>query len=76
MCFGLGQLDVTDKVDVGDFFTLEDGLFGDKKDCVGDFNSFGGERGFTSALCQAEKIVGGGNFPSCFIGTGTESLEG
>ena len=31
MCFSLGQLDVADKVDVGYFFTLGDGLFGDKK---------------------------------------------
>ena len=43
VCFGLGYIDVIDKVDVGNFFTLGDGLFGDKKYCVGYFNSFGGE---------------------------------
>ena len=31
--------------------------------------------GFTSALCQAEKDISGGNLPSCFIGAGTDSLE-
>ena len=51
MCFGLGQIYVTDEVVIGDFFTLGDSLFGDKKDCVGAFNFFGGETGFTSALC-------------------------
>ena len=74
MCFGLGKLDVTEKVGVGVSFTLRDGLFGDKKDCVGAFNSFGGVTGFTSALCQTEKFVGGGNFPSRFLEAGTKRL--
>ena len=75
MCFSLGQLDVADKVGVGYFFTFGYGLFGDKKYCVGAFNAFGGEAGFTATLCQAEKFVGVGNFPSRFLGAGTESLE-
>ena len=40
MCSGLGKLDVIEEVGVGDFFTLGDGLFVDKKDCVGAFNTF------------------------------------
>ena len=75
MCFSLGHLDVADKVGVGYFSTFGDGLFEDKKYCVGAFNSFGGETVFTSTLCQAEKIVGGGNFPSYFLGDGKESVE-
>ena len=75
MCFGLGQLNVTDEVGARGFFTLGDSLFGDKKYCVGAFNAFGGGIGFTSTLCQAEKFVGGGNLPSPFLGSGTESLE-
>ena len=55
MCFSLGKLDVADEVGVGYFFTFGDGLFGDKKYCVGAFNSLGRETGFTSTLCQAEK---------------------
>ena len=51
------------------------GLFEDKKYGVGAFNYIGGEKGFTSALCQAEKIVGGGNISSRFLGAGTVSLE-
>ena len=47
----------------------------EKKDCVGAFNSFGGETGFTSTLCQAKKNVDGGSFPSYFLGAGTESAE-
>ena len=34
MCFGLGQLDVTDEVGVGNFFTLGNGLFGDQKNVL------------------------------------------
>ena len=75
MCFGLGQLNVTDEVGARGFFTLGDSLFGDKKYCVGAFNSFGWETGFASALCQAEKFVGGGNFPIRFFGDRTESLQ-
>ena len=35
----------------------------------------GGETVFASTLCQAEKFVGGGNFPSQFLGAGTEGVE-
>ena len=67
MCFGLGHLDAADEVGVGNCFTLRDGLFGDKIDCVGAFDAFGGDTGSTSILCQAEKVVGGGNFSSRFL---------
>ena len=43
--------------------------------CVSAFNSFGRETGFTFTLCQAEKFVGGRNFPSHFLGAGTEGLK-
>ena len=75
MCFSLGHLDVADEVDVGYFFTLGDGLFGYKKDCVVALNEFVGDTVFTSTLCQAGKFVGGGNFPSYFLGAGIESVE-
>ena len=73
--FGLGHFDVADKVGVGNFFSLGAGVFEDKKYCFGAFNVFGGETGFTSTLSQTEKNVGGGNFPSRFLGARTESLE-
>ena len=75
MCFSIGQFDAADKVGIGYFFTFWDGLFGDKKYCVGAFNPFGGETGFTSTLFYAEKFVGSGNFPSHFLGAGTEGVE-
>ena len=39
MCFGLVQIYVPDEFGVGDCFTLGNGLFGDKKDCVGAFDA-------------------------------------
>ena len=75
MCFSLGQLDVAYEYGVGYFFTFGYGLFGYKNDCVGAFNAFGRKTGFTFILCQAEKIVGGGNFRSYFLGARTESVE-
>ena len=75
MRFSFGEIDVADKVGIGYFFTFGDGVFGDKEDDIGQFNAFGGETGFTPTLCQAEKIVGGGDLPSCFIGAGLESVE-
>ena len=48
-------------------------MFGDKEDGIGPFNAFGGETEFTPILCQAEKFVCGGNFPSRFLGAGSES---
>ena len=75
MCYSLGELDIADKVGVGNIFTIVGGLFGDKKYFVGAFNAFGGETGFTSTLCQAKTFVGSGNFPSRFLGAGTEILE-
>ena len=41
MRFILGELDVVDKVVIGNFFVCGDGLFGDKEDGVGPVNSFG-----------------------------------
>ena len=75
MFFSLGQLDVADEVGVGCFFTFWSGLFGDKEGWVSAFNSFGRETVFTHTLCQAKKIVGGGNIPSYFIRDRTESVE-
>ena len=50
-------------------------MFGDKEDGIGSFNTFVEETGFNSTLCQAEKFIGGGDFPSRFIGAGPESVE-
>ena len=75
MRFSLGKLDVAEKFGIGYFFTFGDGVFGDKEDDISPFNTFGGETGFTSTLCQAEKIIGGGYFPSRFLGDGQESVE-
>ena len=75
MRFSLGQLDVAEKVGIGYFFTFGNGVFGDKEEGIGTFNTFGGKTGFTSTLCQAEKFVGGGDFPSRFFGAGLESVE-
>ena len=57
------------------FFTFGDGVFGYKEDGIGTFNAFERETIFTSTLCQAEKFVGGGDFPSRFLRDGTESVE-
>ena len=75
MRFSLGKLDVAEKVGIGYFFTFGDGVFGDKEEGIGPFNAFGGKTGFTSTLCQAEKFVGGGDFPSRFLEVGPESVE-
>ena len=75
MCFSLGHLGVADKVGVSFFLSFGDCLFRDKKDCVGDFNLFGGETVFTSSLCQAEKFVCGGNFLGYFLGDRTKILQ-
>ena len=71
MCFSLGNFDVAVEVGVG-FFTFGGCLFGDQNNCVSAFNSFGGAKGFTSTLCQEDKIFGGGNFLSHFLGDGME----
>ena len=73
--FSFGQLDVADKIGNGYLFTFWDGVFGDKEDGIGPFNTFGGETGYTSTLCQAEKFIGSGDFPSCFLGARPESVE-
>ena len=57
MRFSLGNLDVAEKVGIGYFFTFGDGVFGDKQYGIGPFNVFGGDTGFTSTLCQAEKLL-------------------
>ena len=75
MRFSLGHLDVAEKAGIGYFFTFGYGVFGDKEDGIGTFNAFGGETVFTSTLYQAENFVGGGDFPSCFLGAGPESVE-
>ena len=54
MCFSLGELDVAEKLGIGNFFVFVDGVFGDKEYGIGPFNAFGGETGFTYILCQAE----------------------
>ena len=53
--FSFGELDVADKIGMGYFFVFVDGVFGDKEDVIGPLNTFGGEMGFISNLCQAEK---------------------
>ena len=75
MSFIFGELDVADEVGIGYFFVFGGGMFGDKADGIGTFNAFGGVTGFTSTLCQAEKIVYGGDFPSRFLGARSESVE-
>ena len=75
MRFSLGQIDVAEKVGIGYFFTFGDGVFEDKEYGIGPFNAFGGETVFTSTLCQAEKFVGGGDFPSRFLRARPESVE-
>ena len=75
MSFSLGHLDVADKVGIGYCFTFGVGVFVDKGDVIGPFNMFVGETGFTPTLCQPEKNVGGGYFPSSFLGAGPESGE-
>ena len=50
-------------------------MFGFKEDGIIPFNTFGGVTGFTSTLCQVEKIVCGGYFPSRFLRAGPVSLE-
>ena len=50
-----GDLDIADKVGIGDFFVFGDGVFGDREDGIVPFNTFGGVTGFTSTLCQVEK---------------------
>ena len=45
MCFGRGQRDVADEVGVGNFFTLGNGLFGDKKIVLVISTSLEGRRG-------------------------------
>ena len=75
MNFSLGKLDVAEKIGIGYFFTFGDGVFGDKEDGICLFNAFGGETGFTSTLCQAENIVGGGDLPSRFLRDRLESAE-
>ena len=75
MRFSFGELDVADKFGIGYFFTFGYGMFGDKEYGIGPFNVFGWGTVFTSTLCQAEKFVGGGDFPSRFLGAGPESEE-
>ena len=70
MRFSIGQLDVADKVGIFYLFTFGDGVIGEKEYGIGTFYAFGGEKGFTSTLCQAEKFVGSGDFPSRFLGAG------
>ena len=43
MRFILVELDVADKVGIGDFFVCGDGVSGDKEDGVGPVNDFGWE---------------------------------
>ena len=57
------------------FFTFGDDVFGDKEYGIFSFNAFGEETEFTSTLCQAEKFVGSGDFPSRFLEAGPESVE-
>ena len=44
MSFIFGELDVADEVGIGYFFVFWDGVFGDKEDGIGPFNTFGGWR--------------------------------
>ena len=41
MCFSLGELDVADKVGIGNYFVCGDGVSGDKEYGVGPVNVFG-----------------------------------
>ena len=66
--FSIGKFDVADEVGIG-FFYLWRWPVWRQKNCVSAFNSFVGETGFTSTLCQAEKNVGGGNLPGHFLRT-------
>ena len=75
MRLSFGDLDIADKVGIGDFFVFGDGVFGDREDGIVPFNTFGGEAGFTSNLCQAEEFVCGGDSPSCSLGDKLESVE-
>ena len=43
MRFSLGELDVSDKVGIGNLFVWGDGVSGDKEDGVGTVNTFGWE---------------------------------
>ena len=43
MCFSLGELDVSEKVGIGNYFVCGDGVSGDKEDGVGLVNVFGSE---------------------------------
>ena len=65
---------VADKVGIGYYF-FGDGVFGDKEDGIGPFNTFGGDTGFTSTLCQAEKKICSRDSPSRFLGDGPDSVE-
>ena len=40
MRFSLGELDVADKVGIGNFFVFGGGVFGDKEDSIGPFDVF------------------------------------
>ena len=75
MGFSFGELDVADEVGIGYFLVFGDGVLGYKEDGIGTFNKFGGVARFTSTLCQAKKIVCGGDFPSLFLGDGSKIVE-
>ena len=73
MCFGLGNIDVADKVGVGNFFTFGDGLFGEIL-CWCLQHVWRGDRIYLHPV-PGGKCVGGGNLPSRFLRDGTKSLE-
>ena len=50
MRFSLGELDVADKVGIGNCFVCRDDMSGDKEDGVGPVNAFGWETRFTATL--------------------------
>ena len=74
MRLSFGDLDVAEKVGIV-FFIFGDGVFGDKEDGIGPFIGFGGGTVFTITLCQVEKNVGDGDFPSRFLGAVPETVE-
>ena len=74
MCFGLGQIDIADKVGVGNFLPLGITCLETKRLCCCLQHVWRGD-GIYLHPVPGGKCFGGGNFPSRFFRDGTESSE-
>ena len=75
MRFSFGDLDVAEKVGIGYFLPLGMACLETKKMVSVPSTRLEGRRDLPPPCARRKKIVGGGDFPSCFLGEGTESVE-